>query len=490
MKSFDLDEYLSDSYYLQYPIDIEVTSIFFNSKLVKKNSIFVAIKGFKVDGNNYIEDAIKNGASLIVSDMLPTKNYDNVGFLIVKNARIALAKLSQKIYNFPDKKLKIIGITGTDGKTSTSFYTYSLLKELNYKVGLICTTNIDIKNTIEPSPFRQSTPDANILFQLLDQCVKNNKEYVVLEATSHALSLFFSRLADIELEASIITTITHEHIDFHKTEEEYINAKLSIIDRLKENGFLITTKNNKQFDKCINKTKEANKKYYVVEDLIKYEILNNNTLDKKIIKFEDKTYPTNINLEVFISNALLAVLCINKLTSISFDKILNKLIKVNQINGRFNFIQNNIDRTIIVDFAHTSDAFNNLFSQIKKTNKRIIALFGCGGERDLEKRYEMGKIAGLFCDIIVLSEEDPRFEDNNKIMADIEKGIINSNKEIELYKINNRYKAIEKVFEISKKNDILLFLGKGHETSIEREGIKYPYNEIQLINEVIKKLYE
>ncbi len=489
MDSFNLDKYLIGSYYYQYPIDIEVSSITFNSKEVIKKSIFVAIKGFNSDGNNFIDEAIKNGASLIITDTLPSKEYKDVGILIVKAPRQALSLISRRLYNYPDKQLKIIAVTGTDGKTSTSFYIYSLLKLLEFKVGLINTAYLDTTDKLIPSPYRQSTPDSNILFKLMRECADNNKEFLVLEATSHALSPFFNRLADINIDIAVISTITHEHLDFHKSEENYLQTKLSIIDILKEDGIFITTKNNNQLENCIKRAKERKKKYYIVEDEINYKTITNNQLKPIIIKYLNKEYITSIYLPIFISNLALATLCVNKITNIQIEDIFSLFHKIDQIVGRFNIIENEIDRTLIIDFAHTGDAFIKVLSDLKKLNKRIIVLFGCGGERDTSKRYEMGKIAAQYCDIIFLSEEDPRFENNNKIMDDIERGIKDINSSLILYKINDRVKAIEKAISISKKSDIILFLGKGHETTIERKGIKYPYDEKNTINEVIKNIY-
>ena len=489
MESYNLDSYLKDSYYYQYPVDIEVESITFNSKKVKKGSIFVAIKGFKLDGNDYIDEAIKNNASIIVSEILPKKEYKNVGFLIVKDARNALSTLSQALFDFPDKKLKIIGITGTDGKTSTAFYTYNLLKQLNYKVGLISTTNIDIKNTLEISPYRQSTPDSNILFELLNQCVISNKEYVVLESTSHALSKEFNRLGTIEFIAAIITTISEEHLDFHKTHENYVNDKLSIINRLKDNGLLITTKNNLELEKTIKRATTLNKPCYILEESINFKIYKDTLKSSINLNYDNKEYKTNILSRILFNNSLLACLLINKITNITLDKILDKLVDIKEINGRFNIINNQINRLIIIDFAHTKDAFEHLFKELINENKKIISLFGCGGERDKKKRFEMGKIASKYSDIIILSEEDPRFENNENIMDDIYKGITYENNKCEVYLISNREKAIYKAFQISKENDILLFLGKGHETTIERNGIKYKYDEKLAILKTIKEIY-
>jgi len=490
MKSFNLDTYLVDSFYLQYPSDIEVTSINYNSKNVSKNSIFVAIKGFKVDGNDYIDEAVKNGASIIVSEILPKKTYKKVGYLIVKDARNSLSILSQVLYNFPDKKLKLIGITGTDGKTSTAFYTYKLLKQLNYNVALICTTNIDIGEKLQQSPYRQSTPDANILFSLLDKCVKNKMEYVIIEATSHALSKKFNRLAFIEFDAAIITTITSEHLDFHKTKENYIQTKLSIINRLKDNGFLISTQKNKELNNTINRAKSLDKDYYILEKEIQYNIIENDILSLISFFYNKKKYVSNIYFETLFSNALLSILTINKLLNIKIETLLEKLEFISEIKGRFNIIENSINRLIIVDFAHTSDSFEKILSYLSKSNRNIITLFGCGGERDKAKRYNMGKIAQIYSNVIILSEEDPRFEDKNIIMGDIAKGILSQKKDAKYYCINDRKLAINKALKISKENDILLFLGKGHEKSIERNGKKIFYDEIKIIKEELNKIYE
>ena len=489
MNSLNLDEYLYDSYYFQYPVDIEVTSITFNSKEVKAKSIFVAIKGFKVDGNNYIDEAIKNGASLIVTETLPSMPYNDVGFLIVKDARKALSTLSRVLFEFPDKKLKLIGVTGTDGKTTTAYITYKLMKSLNYKVGLISTTNIDTDNILLASPYRQSTPEAPYLFSLLEKCVLSGMEYVVIEATSHALSSFFSRLDGLEFDATIITTITQEHLDFHKSEIQYLKAKLNILAKLKDQGFLVTTKNNNKLNSCIQRAKELNKKAYIVEDVINYKIEENNELKPLSIIYKNTIYPTSFFLPIFISNALLSTLCVHILTKTPIENLLTNLKEINYIKGRFNIIENKINRTIIVDFAHTSDAFEKLLSHLSCLNKRLVILFGSGGERDVHKRCKMGKIAAKYSSTIVLSEEDPRDEDNIKIMNDIEKGIQKINKCAKVYKVDNRKEAIYKMFEISKVNDILLFLGKGHESSIERKGVKYPYDEAKTIKEVIKNIY-
>lgn len=468
--------------FIQKPKTVDIKGLSYDSRNIQDCFAYFAFEGIHVDGNDYINEAIEKGATLIITSKIPNKMEKNIGYLLVKNPRKCFAQFSSLFYDKAHEKLKIIGITGTDGKTTTSNYLYYFLKKKNKKVGLLTTVYLDDGSGRILSPYRQSTPEADVLHKFFNTCLKNEVEYVILECTSHSLSEEMSRVYGLSYFLSIITTITREHLEFHKTLDNYIDAKCNIIRNLQKDGTFITTKKNPHYEYCCELAKTH--PIFVLDKDLKYSLIHNTTgID---IQVDNKKIKTNVKLDILISNALLAAKAASVITKDPLESFYNFFIDLPEVKGRMNEIHNNLGLRIVVDFAHTADAFYNLMSSIK-TENRIICVFGCAGERDTGKRYEMGKIAATYCDIIILTEEDPRKENPQNIFNDILKGINQIKKKNNLYIIENRKDAIKSALDIANKNEIILLLGKGHEQSIETSSGKIPWNEIEIVKTLIKE---
>ncbi len=477
----EIKEFIPNSYFLKIPTTPTFESIAYDSREVGKNCVFFAFNGIHTNGSLFIQSAIDKGATTVVVDKIPKTIVDNIGYLVVENTRSAFAITSSYFYDRSDKKLKIIGISGTDGKSSCSTYLYYFLKKLNKKVGLITTVYEDNGSGLRYSTNRQSTPEANILHKTFKECVNNNVEYMVLESTSHALSRQMDRLNTIELDCAIITTITSEHLELHKSIEEYVEAKCNLIRKLKKSSHFLSTTDNKHLKECLEVAKNNNT--FILKRDLNYKLIQESSLSPIELIIGNKRYKSNLYLDVFITDALLAAKAASLLTDTPLSKVLNYLGELESIKGRFNIIENSLNITVIIDFAHTSDALYHIAKQLKPKNGRLIVLFGSAGERDIVKRAKMGEVASQYCDIIIITEEDSRGEPTEKIANDIKEGIKSTTT---IYEIFDRKKAIQKAIDIAIEGDVLLFLGKGHETSIQRDIESIEWNE----EEVVKKAIE
>lgn len=456
----------------------EITNLSFDSRDCTKGSAFFAFSGTVLNGNDYINEAIERGAILIVSNTLPCKLNEDISYFITDdNIRRVYSFLSHLFFNEPSKKLKIIGITGTDGKSSTAYFTYQLFHLLGIKAAILSTVYSDDGSGIKPSPFRQSTPDAFPLQSFLNDCVNNKVEYLVLETTSHALSCEFARLEGIEFIASIYTNITSEHLEFHKTHSSYVNAKCNLIDKTKGNVFAYST--NREIVKIRDKAKEK---------LIELTLPNIISRDmfKQTFIFDSKEYTLPFAQIYQTENAFSAAYALSTILNISLDSILSEFVNLKGVDGRFELVENDLGLNLIIDFAHTENSFNSLFSFMREINpnSRFITVFGSGGNRDRDKRAKMGKIADLYSSLIIITEEDPRSEGSNQIALDIISGIERRNK---VFFIDKREEAIKMAISLADPTDTVFFLGKGHERSIQYEKESRYYNERKAIEEVLKK---
>lgn len=463
-------------------LSIEINEIVSDSRCVNKGDVFVAINGEKRNGNDYIDDAIKNGAIVIISDQ--KNNYNNMPFIYVKNAREALAKMWNAYYGNPTKDLKIIAITGTNGKTSSAYILYSILKSAKKSCGLIstieCLVNDKIYNTngggeVSDIPSAMTTPDPSVLYKLFYEMKSSGVEYVVMEASSHALSQY--KLAGANIYIGAFTNLSLEHLDYHKNIENYFNSKKTLFKMCKFGIINIDDKYGKILKKeylqsnTFSLNKQADFFVEKVECLdIGCTILSNLQGEKVEIK-------SNLTGKFVPYNIMMAVSCA-KLLNIDNDKIKSGVLACNNISGRMEKVHNNI----FIDYAHTPEAMENVFLSVKSIykNKKIIALFGCGGDRDKSKRCVMGKIASKYCDEIIITSDNSRSEDTLKIIKDIISGI---DKYKAHYVIPNRREAIKFAVRKLKNNEILILLGKGHEKyEIDKSG-KHYFDEREIIKE-------
>ena len=470
------------------PDEIEITGLSYDSRKVSKGDIFFALNGAHNDGTQFAAQAVSNGALCIISG---SKIKDcNVTNVIVDDINGVMAEIAAKFYDYPDKKLFIIGVTGTNGKTSITYMTESLFKSLNVDIGVIGTISYRYANTVIDAP--NTTPQSIDLYKMMSEIVKAKIKYLIMEVSSHALVL--KRTAKIEFDVAVFTNLTRDHLDFHKNMDNYFNAKKSLFDSLSNN-----LKNNKKYaiinvddvygkklfdDKNTNVTKIAysvknkeGKFYSFAEDIV----LNGKGSSFKLnssfgAKAEIKT--SHIGLHNVYN--VLATFCICAAAGFDFKTVIEKLELVTGAPGRLEPVKSDKDFSVIVDYAHTDDALKNVLSAIKNLKPaKIITVFGCGGNRDKTKRPLMAKVACNMSDFVFITSDNPREENPVEIAEDVEKGAKEINKTN--YKvIIDRKQAITEAIKSAKNGDAVLIAGKGHENYqiIGTEKIHFDDREI------------
>lgn len=466
--------------------NIEINKVEYDSKKINLNDVFVAIKGYSEDGNSYIKEAIDLGAcAIIVEKDVELSEYDveNVTVIKVDNARIALAKASATYYDYPAKKLKLIGVTGTKGKTTTAYMIRDILNASSKRTGMIGTiyntyANVQIEAT-------RTSPESLDLQRLLKEMVDNEMEYVVMEVSSHALEL--NRVYGLHFMISVFTNLSEEHLDFHGNMENYLNAKAKLFemsDFAMINGDDIYTPRLKKMIKCKIATYGLDNAVNVTAADIK---INAGYVEYKMyINKMLETILINIPGRFTVYNSLAAIgVC--SLLNCQMDAILLALANV-KVPGRAEIIPLNKTFTVMVDYAHNASSLEAILTSIKKYAKgRIILVFGCGGNRDKEKRTVMGEIAGRMADFTVITTDNPRNENPRTIMSEIESGVKTTRG---LYKIiENRKQAIAFAMKIAWKNDIVLIAGKGHETYQElKNNKKIKFDERKVVAEIAESM--
>ena len=430
--------------------EIEIKSIEFDSRKVKPGALFIAVKGEEFNGNNFIDNAIKNGAVAVVTQKEKPARLPQI---IVQDTRAAMGKLARRFYgDFAD--VTKIGITGTNGKTTTSFLLHSILENANKKPGLIGTIYYIGKTKVKAE---RTTPESLDIFKLIDQFRKDGAKAVIMEVSSHALSL--KRVDDIRFHIAVFTNLSQDHLDFHRTFENYKAAKMRIFSLLKKGGFAIFN-----LDDPVSKAIEL----MDLENRVSYGVENRGDIFAEIIKdsinglnvdviYKEQRYRINSNLiGKFNVYNILAAFATGVAMDINTDIIIRGIEKLKSIRGRMERVVDNI----FVDFAHTPSAIEKVLMSLKQyTRGKLIIVFGCGGDRDKEKRPKMGAIASRLADFTIITSDNPRKESPKSIIGDIEKGMNNSYYKV----IEDRREAIRYAMSAKKKNDILIVTGKGHE---------------------------
>ncbi len=464
--------------------NIDINKIEYNSQKIEKNDVFVAIKGYKEDGNDYIKEAVEKGAVCIVTeDNLNANELPNITIVRVQNSRIALSLIASKYYDFPARKLKLIGITGTKGKTTTAYMIRDILNASGKKTGMIGTIYNTYGNVcIEAS---RTSPESLDLQKLLKDMVDAQMEYVVMEVSSHSLVL--DRVYGLHFAIGIFTNLSQEHLDFHGTMDNYLLAKSKLFemcDFALVNGDDIHTPRLKKMIKCKTATFGLDNAVNITASDVR--INNNNVEFKMYVNKMLETIVINIPGRFTVYNALAAIgTC--SLLGAQMDAILLALSNI-KVPGRSEIIDVQKTFTVMVDYAHNPSSLEAILSSIKKYVKgRIICVFGCGGNRDKEKRPMMGEISGRLADFTVITTDNPRNEDPSIIMKEIEDGV---KKTKGLYKIiENRKDAIAFAMRIAWKNDLVLIAGKGHETYQElKNGKRIDFDERKVVKDIADKM--
>lgn len=550
---------------------IPISNLVFDSRDVSENSLFFALPGTHTDGNNFIAKAIENGANAVVyqgefsseqqqeiAKAIIKRTIDNAvsqertkfapALIKVEDSRVAMAPLSACFYDNPSERLVVIGVTGTEGKSSTVSFIWQLLRACGEKAGFISTVEYSFGDDAMPNPQHQTTPEAPIIQHHLNQMLENGCKYAVIETSSHGLSAKLNRCGNILFDCGVFMNVTLEHLEFHKNFETYRSDKANLFRALDKHNHIKKIAGTETSINSIGivNLEDESAKYFI--DSTKHKVYGFTTEGKagkaaaevganavplpeipKNLRFmtakniasatygltfdvdadgENSLYPqnfdpvlprTNSHFSVKASlpgafnayNLMASIIAVSSVTGFSFEEIAQKIPQLSPIKGRMTVIDEGQDFEVIVDYAHTPSSFETIFPPLKKRcSGRIFALFGSGGERDLTKRPLQGQIAAKFCDIIILTDEDPRGEDSVELLKMIADGAIKEGKIMDenLFITPDRPKAIRQAFSMAKKGDIVLLLGKSHENSIIYKDYVMPYDEISEAKKALQEL--
>ncbi len=463
---------------------IEVTGITADSRQVKAGYLFIAVRGTNSDGHQFISNAIANGASFIIGE----EDIQSAGkpYFKVADAAAALGEISHLFYDNPTNHLKLIGITGTNGKTSTATLCYKLMRALGFKAGLISTIENRINEKIIPST--HTTPDPVQLNALLAQMVEAGCDYVFMEVSSHAAHQ--RRIAGLHFTGGVFTNITHDHLDYHKTFEEYIKAKKLFFDGLEKDAFALVNADDKRSGFMLQNCKA---KHYT------FSVKGNGNFTARIKENAITGLLLNLDGEEFHSHLpgaynawnLLMVYAIARLLQFEKKEVLTALSKLTPVEGRFDVVyapHHHI--TGVIDYAHTPDAIEKLLSTVRsmlKKEQQLIAVVGCGGDRDKSKRPVMAQVAAELSDKLIITSDNPRSEEPELIIQEMENGLTDELRSKSV-SIVNRKEAIKTAVMLAKKMDVICVAGKGHEKYQEIKGVKYPFDDKQILIETFKTL--
>lgn len=513
-----------------------ICDICFDSRAVVLGSLFFALPGTHVHGNTFICQAIKKGASAIIfQDELPQEalktatEQEKEGknrpvFIKVESTRFAMSPVSSAFYDNPSSKLAVIGVTGTEGKSSTVSFIWQLLRLCGKKAGFISTVQYSLGEDAIANPEHQTTPEAPIVQKQLYQMVQNNCEYAVVESSSHGLSERTNRLGDVLFDVAVWMNVTHEHLEFHGTVEQYRNDKANLFRNLDKHNhtknilgqitvipsFGVINLEDPSAEYFADATKQKvygfttggaaghteNPNQKIPPKVIKYEATNLSATAQGI-SFDANSYEHNISVTANFPgafnayNVLASIITVSKITNIPEEKVIEQCKLLKPVTGRMTVIDKGQPFEVIIDYAHTPSSFQTIFPPLRKRAKgKIIVLFGSGGERDTQKRPEQGKIAAQWCDIVILADEDPRGEKPEELLEMIAVGARKEGKTEDngLFIIPPRQQAIRKAFSMAQKDDIVLLLGKAHENSIIYKDFVMPYDEIAEAKKALEEM--
>ncbi len=466
--------------------DIEIKDLQIDSRKVTAGTCFIAVKGYATDGHNYIDTAINNGAVAIVCEVLPSKLEDDLIYVQVENSAAAAGYMSHNFYGEPSLKMKLVGVTGTNGKTTIATVLWKLFTSLGYKCGLLSTVQNQIGETVISAT--HTTPDAVSINKLLRQMLDEGCTHVFMECSSHAIHQH--RIAGLHFAGALFSNITHDHLDYHKTFDEYIRVKKSWFDGLTSDAFAISNIDDKRGMVMLQNT-AAKKYYYSLKTLadFKGKILENSFAGLHMMINEQEVYFRLIG-EFNAYNILTvygAAVCLGE------DKmqVLQQLSNLAGAEGRFDYTVSSHERLVgIVDYAHTPDALLNVLATIKKLrqgHEHIITVVGCGGDRDKTKRPIMAEVACEYSDRVIFTSDNPRSEDAQQIIKEMEAGVSVVSKK-KYISIADRKEAIKTAVSLAEKEDIILVAGKGHEKYQDIKGVKYDFDDKQVLNEMFELL--
>ncbi len=465
--------------------NVAISSVEFDSRKVKKDSLFIATKGTTTDGHKYIETALDGGAVAVVCEELPSTQRVNITYVKVLNSLEALGYIACNYFDNPSEKLKLVGVTGTNGKTTTVTLLFNLFRGLGYNVGLLSTVENKINNTIIPST--HTTPDPLTLNDLLSQMTENGCQYVFMEVSSHAIVQH--RITGLKFTGAAFSNITHDHLDYHKTFDEYIKAKKLFFDQLPDEAFALTNKDDRNGMVMLQNTK-AKKYSYGLKSVADFKCrVMENHLNGLLLNIDTQEVWVKL-IGSFNAYNVLAVYAVSQLLKQDKTQVLTTLSNLNSVEGRFQYIKSKDGIVAIIDYAHTPDALKNVLETIKDIrtgNEKVITVVGCGGDRDFAKRPIMAKIACEYSDRVILTSDNSRTENAEIILDQMQEGIspVDIKKTL---RISDRKEAIRTAIAFSTEGDIILIAGKGHEKYQEVNGVKYPFDDFEIVKENFKTI--
>jgi UDP-N-acetylmuramoyl-L-alanyl-D-glutamate--2,6-diaminopimelate ligase len=465
--------------------NIAINSIAFDSRKVERHGLFVAVKGETVDGHDFIEKAIETGAIAIVCEVMPDVKKEKINYIKVKNAGIALGHIASNFYDNPSALLKLVGVTGTNGKTTVVSLLYNLLMQLGYNTGLLSTVENKIGN--ETIPATHTTPDAIQLNKLLRMMVEAGCEYCFMEVSSHAVVQH--RIAGLDFNGGVFTNITHDHLDYHLTFDAYIKAKQQFFEMLPGSAFALVNRDDKNGMVMMQNTK-AEKKTYSMQSMSDYKGKLMESGFSGLLLDVDGSEVWVTLIGKFNAYNILAVYATASLLGQDKLKVLTAISSLKAPEGRVQFLKSENNITAVVDYAHTPDALLNVLRTIKDIstgNEQIITVLGCGGDRDAAKRPVMAKIACELSNRIILTSDNPRSEEPEAIIAEMKKGVDPVCAK-NMLSITDRKEAIKTACALAKPGDIILVAGKGHEKYQEIKGVKYPFDDVEVVKETFELL--
>ncbi|SFA77838.1 UDP-N-acetylmuramoylalanyl-D-glutamate--2,6-diaminopimelate ligase [Flavobacterium swingsii] len=465
--------------------DVAVNNIHFDSRKIESNDAFVAIRGSVSNGHEFIDKAISLGASAIICDTLPTDLLPQITYVKVKDTNAALAYLATNFYDNPSQKLQLVGITGTNGKTTIASLLYQLFKKAGFKVGLLSTVKILVDEVEYKAT--HTTPDSLTINYYLDKMAEAGCEYCFMEVSSHGIHQ--KRTEGLQFVGGVFTNLSHDHLDYHPTFAEYRDVKKSFFDNLPKNAFALSNIDDKNGAVMMQNTK-ARKLSYALKTYADYKaIIIENQLSGLLLKINEQEVWVRL-IGTFNAYNLLAIYGVAIELGIEKLEVLRLLSELESVSGRFQFIVSEKNITAIVDYAHTPDALENVLStinDIRTRNEQLITIVGCGGDRDKIKRPIMANIASEMSDKAILTSDNPRTENPETIIAEMEAGITPINYK-KYMSITDRKQAIKTACQLAEPNDIILIAGKGHETYQEINGVRHDFDDMQIVKEILEQL--
>lgn len=465
--------------------NVAVNKITFDSRTVELNDVFVAIKGVHSNGHDYIEKALSLGASVIICEEFPNVIVNGVTYVQVNNTNEALAFIAANYYDNPSQKIKLVGVTGTNGKTTIASLLYQMFKNAGYKVGLLSTVKIMVDETEYKAT--HTTPDSITINRFLDEMTEIGCEFCFMEVSSHGIHQ--KRTEALEFTGGIFTNLSHDHLDYHSSFAEYRDVKKVFFDQLPKSAFAITNIDDKNGAIMLQNTK-AKRVTYALKSYADYKAqILENQFTGLLLKLNNNEVWSKL-IGSFNAYNLLAIFATAIELGVEENEALRLLSTLESVSGRFQYIISKGRITAIVDYAHTPDALENVLNtieNIRTKNEQLITVVGCGGDRDKTKRPVMAQIASSLSDKVIFTSDNPRTENPESIIEEMEKGVEPQNFK-KTMSISDRKQAIKTACQLANENDIILIAGKGHETYQEINGVRYDFDDMFIVKEMLNQL--